>query len=110
MRGASSCRSRRPSSGSGRTWDTEHRVKGVALVLLVLATAFPALALAGPKDPTKRHTAADMRLARSIALTRADLAAGWTQEQRPGSSGDAQCSAMPDESKLIETGEVDPVF
>jgi hypothetical protein len=85
-------------------------MKGVVLVLLACAAAFPALALAGPKDPTKRHTAADMRLARSIALRRADLAAGWTPEANNNASGNADCSAQPDESKLIETGSVDPSF
>jgi len=86
-------------------------VKGVALVLLaVAAVVFPALALAGPKDPTKRHTAADMRLARSIALRQADFAAGWTAEKSSNTSGDADCAAQPDESKLIETGSVDPTF
>jgi hypothetical protein len=86
-------------------------VRGVLLVLLVLAAACPAAAFAHSKEPTKRHTAADMRLARSIALTRADFAAGWTQEASSSSSGgDADCSAQPDESKLIETGSVDPTF
>jgi hypothetical protein len=85
-------------------------MKGVALVVLAVAAAFPALAFAGPKDPTKHHTAADMRLARAIALQRGDLAAGWTQEKSTSSSGDADCSAVPDESKLIETGRVDPTF
>ena len=86
-------------------------MKGVVLVMLAVAVAFPPLALAGSKDPTKRHTPADMRLARSIALTRADLASGWTQEKSASSSGgDADCSAQPDESKLIETGSVDPTF
>lgn len=79
--------------------------------MLVLAAACPAAAFAHSKEPTKRHTAADMRLARSIALTRADFAAGWTQEKSTSSSGgDADCSAQPDESKLIETGSVDPTF
>ena len=80
------------------------------LVLLVLAAALPALAVAGPKDPTKRHTAADMRLARTIVLRQADFPAGWTQEKGSGASGDADCAAQPDESKLIETGSVDPTF
>ena len=86
-------------------------MRGVSVVVLAVAVAFPPLALAGTKDPTKRHTAADMRLARSIALTRADFAAGWTREKSAGpSGGDANCSVQPDESKLIETGSVDPSF
>lgn len=85
-------------------------MKGGAFLLLALAAAFPGLALAGPKDPTKRHTAADMALARSIALRRADLAAGWTQEPSTSVSGDTECAAQPDESKLIETGSVNPTF
>jgi hypothetical protein len=80
------------------------------LVVLAFAVATPASAVVASKGPTKRHTAADMRLARSIALRRADLPAGWTREKSSGSSGDADCSAMPDESKLIETGTVDPTF
>jgi hypothetical protein len=77
--------------------------------LLAVAAAAPAVALAGAKDPTKRHTAADMRLARSVALQRADFAAGWTQEKGSGAAN-GDCSALPDESKLIETGSVDPTF
>ena len=50
-----------------------------------------------------------MRLARSIALRHADVAAGWTQRRSSG-AGNADCSAVPDESKLIETGSVDPSF
>jgi len=80
------------------------------VVLLALVLAAPAFALARSKGPTKRHTAADMRLARSIALRRADLAAGWTQEKSTSSTGGFDCSAMPDESKLIETGSVAPIF
>jgi hypothetical protein len=86
-------------------------VKGVVLVALVVLGTVPSLALAGPTDPTARHNAADMRLARSIALTRADLAAGWAEEKgNGGASSDADCSAYPDESKLIQTGSVDPTF
>lgn len=84
-------------------------MKGVVFVLLAVASAVPAVALAGPKDPTKRHTAADMRLAHSIVLRRSDFAAGWTQETS-SRAGDSDCSAQPDESKLIETGSVDPSF
>jgi hypothetical protein len=81
------------------------------LVLLALAVAAPAFAASGSKEPTKRHTAADMKLARSIALRRADFVAGWTQEKTSSSGGgNADCSAYPDESKLIETGSVDPSF
>lgn len=86
-------------------------MKGVALALVALAVAASAFAAGGSKEPTKRHTAADMRLARSIALRRADFVAGWTQEQTSSSGGgNADCSAYPDESKLIETGSVDPSF
>jgi hypothetical protein len=86
------------------------RARAFVLALAAAAGAITvATALAGPKDPTKRHTAADTRIAKSIALKRTDLGAGWT-ETSSGSSGGPDCKAQPDESKLIETADVDPTF
>lgn len=73
------------------------------------AVAAVALALAAnPKDPTKRFTAADTRLATAIALRQSDLPAGWKRIKSDTSTG--TCRAQPDESKLIETADVDPTF
>jgi hypothetical protein len=78
------------------------------LVALAAAVAVPA-ALAGPKDPTKRHTAADTRIAKAVALRLSDFRPGWKQEKADNSSG-PDCSLQPDQSKLIETADVDPTF
>ena len=82
-----------------------------ALLPIALAAVLvvPA-ALAGPKDPTKRHTAADTKTANAIALKLSDFAAGWKQEKSSSNSAGPGCKAQPDESKLIETADVDPTF
>jgi hypothetical protein len=84
-------------------------MRTLLLTLLAAALVVPA-ALAGPKDPTKRHTAADMRTAGAIALKLSDFAAGWKQEKSANSNSGPDCKAQPDESKLIETADVDPTF
>jgi hypothetical protein len=78
-------------------------------MLLAAAVAAPA-ALAGSKDPTKRHTAADTRTAKTIALKLSDFAQGWKQEKSSSGDSGPDCRAQPDESKLIETADVDPTF
>jgi hypothetical protein len=83
-------------------------VRTLALALLAVAVAVP-VAFAGPKDPTKRHTAADMRIAKSIALRLSDFGAGWKPAKSSGGNG-PDCSAQPNESSLIETADVDPTF
>ena len=80
------------------------------LLTLLAASAVVPVALAGPKDPTKRHTAADTRTASAIALKLSDFAAGWKQEKSSSNSSGPDCTAQPDESKLIETADVDPTF
>jgi hypothetical protein len=77
----------------------------VAGLVLLAGTA----AGANPKDPQKRHTTADTKLAKSIALKLSDLQAGWTAD-RGATTSSTICSAQPDESKLVETADVDPSF
>lgn len=75
-----------------------------ALVLVVSAAA------ANPKDPQQRHTPADTRLAKSIALTLVDLAAGWHANKSTSSANDPTCKSQPDESALVQTAAIDPSF
>ena len=76
----------------------------------LVALAVPALALAAdPNNPTKRHTAADTRTATRIALHRSDFVAGW-KRVKTDTSPDDVCKGEPDESKLVETADVDPTF
>ena len=80
------------------------------LTAWVVALVLPAAALAGdPNDPTKRHTAADMRTAAQIALRKADFVAGWKRVKTDNSNNDV-CTGEPNESKLVETADVDPTF
>jgi hypothetical protein len=85
----------------------------LALLLAVVAVVLTAGAAAAsaakdPKAPSQRHTRADMRLAKSLALRRADLAAGWTVVKPPPDS--VPCQGAPDESDLVQTARVDPSF
>lgn len=73
----------------------------------LLLLAGTALAATDPKDPQQRHTAADTKLATSIAIRRPDLAAGW-KAAKPGPR--TACSVEPDESKLVQTARIDPTF
>ena len=83
-------------------------------VLLVLvgaalaAAAATASAAKDPKAPTQRHTPADTRLAKSLALRRTDLAAGWTAAKPVPDS--PPCVGSPDESDLVQTARIDPSF
>jgi hypothetical protein len=63
-----------------------------------------------PKDPQQRHTAADTRLAKSIALKQADFATGWHADATASGSNNASCASEPDESSLVQTAMVDPSF
>jgi hypothetical protein len=82
---------------------------GLVVLLGALVLALPAGAT-NPKDPQQRHTAADTRLATSIALKTADIATGWHADKSPSKSSDAPCKSQPDESSLVQTALVDPSF
>jgi hypothetical protein len=79
----------------------------IGLLLTALVLAGPAAAR-DPKDPQQRHTAADTRLANTLALHQKDLAAGWTQERPPADP--PPCKTEPDESNLVQTARIDPTF
>jgi hypothetical protein len=81
----------------------------VAFVLVAGALVLASGAAArDPKEPQQRHTAADTRLARSIALKQADLPNGW--KPRPPQKDTPSCSIEPDESTLVQTARVDPTY
>jgi hypothetical protein len=84
-------------------------MRAAAIALGALVFALPAGAT-NPKEPQQRHTAADTRLAKSIALTRADLAIGWHADTTANNSNDVSCTSQPDESSLVQTAMVDPSF
>jgi hypothetical protein len=77
-------------------------------VLLALALPAASLAAGDPKAPRQIHTAADTKLAKAIALRRADLAAGWKLD--PPAKPNPPCTAGPDESSFVQTAKVDPSF
>jgi hypothetical protein len=77
----------------------------LVLTSLLLATVASAR---DPKDPQQRHTAADTKAARSMALKLGDLAAGWKVAPRDRPA--PPCSTEPDESKLVQTARIDPTF
>ena len=79
----------------------------IALLLAALAVAASAAAR-NPKDPQQRHTAADMKLARTLALRQTDLAVGW--RPAPPDPNPPSCTAGPDESNLVQTARIDPTF
>jgi hypothetical protein len=81
-----------------------------AVILVVLAALVAAAGAAArdPRQPQQRHTAADTKLAKSIALRKSDLPAGW--KAAPVSKPAPPCSVEPDESKLVQTAQVDPTF
>lgn len=76
-----------------------------ALVAVVLVP----VALAAPGEPQKRLTKADQAKAHAIALHRSDFPAGWVAKPNTNTSqGSPRCSTYnPDQSDLIETGDVD---
>jgi hypothetical protein len=89
-------------------------VRAPAVVLAALvALAAAAGAAAGaagrdPRAPQQRHTARDTTFAKSIALRRSDLPAGW--KAAPATKPAPPCSVEPDESKLVQTAQIDPTF
>jgi hypothetical protein len=89
----------------------------VRVVVVVLAVAALAVASAAaardPRAPQQRHTKADGRLARSIALTAKDVASiagGWQPQPAPRNTSAGPCSSEPDESMLVQTSQIDPSF
>ena len=84
------------------------RATAAVLVALAALVAASGASARDPKDPRQRHTAADTRLAKSIALAASDLAAGW--KLAPPGSPAAPCSSEPDESRLVQTARIDPIF
>jgi hypothetical protein len=80
----------------------------IALVLASLALAASATAAHDPKDPQQKHTAADTKLAQSLALRASDLAAGW--KTAPPQPKSPPCTSEPNESKLVQTARIDPTF
>jgi hypothetical protein len=86
-------------------------VRAAVLVLLgALLLIVPAAGATNPKDPQQRHTAADTRLAKSIALKPADVAASWRADKPKNLSNDPPCKSQPDESALVQTAAIDPSF
>jgi hypothetical protein len=83
-------------------------VRSLLVAALVAAVAVP-VALAADGQPQKRLTKTDQAKARSIALHQADLPAGWVGKPNTNTSQDnPRCSNYnPDQSDLIETGDVD---
>jgi hypothetical protein len=84
------------------------RAAALVATLTALALAAAANAAAHSKDPVQRHTAADMRRARALALRPSDLAAGWTTDKP--SKPAPPCTVGPDESSIVQTARVDPSF
>ncbi|MBV8256509.1 MAG: hypothetical protein JOZ56_08055 [Actinobacteria bacterium] len=80
----------------------------------LLALGISALVLAStasardPKEPQQRHTAADTKLAQSIALGRTDLPKGWRVQ--PPRAQTPPCTTEPNESELTQTARIDPTF
>jgi hypothetical protein len=80
----------------------------IVVVLAALALAASATAARDPKDPQQKHTAADTKLANSLALRAGDLAAGW--KAAPPHPDSPPCTTGPNESKLVQTAKIDPTF
>jgi len=83
-------------------------VQVAALMVTALALAASAAAARDPKDPQQRHTAADTKLAKSLALKQSDLVAGW--KPATPTPNPPPCRTEPDESKLVQTARIDPTF
>lgn len=78
---------------------------------LMLAALLTAVALAANGDPQKKFTAADQARAKAVALSHADLGAGWKAEKSGGNESSPRCSYYnPDQSDLVETGHGDTSF
>jgi hypothetical protein len=82
--------------------------RAVATALLLAAVLVP-VALAAKGDPKKQLTKADQILAHQINLHASDFPAGWTGKPSSSSKESTpRCANYhPDQSDLIETGDVD---
>jgi hypothetical protein len=80
----------------------------LGLAGLVAAVVVPA-GLSSGGEPQKRLTKADQAKARAVALHKSDFPAGWVGKPNTNTSQDTpRCSTYnPDQSDLIETGDVD---
>jgi hypothetical protein len=84
-------------------------VSKLALVVLAVAVALAAAAaaLAGSKDPQLHKRAADVRLAKSLILKRADLPAGFADKGPDKSSGPVpDVCPQPNLHSLVMTSDV----
>jgi hypothetical protein len=79
------------------------------LCVAALAAVVVPAALGADGEPQKRLTKADQAKARAIVLRRSDFPAGWVAKPNTTTSQDTpRCSTYnPDQSDLIETGDVD---
>ena len=84
-------------------------MRAATILLGALVLALPAGA-ADPRGPQQRHTAADTRLAKSIALTLHDLPGDWRAAGGSTSFDTPACPSRPDESGLVQTALIDPSF
>jgi hypothetical protein len=84
-------------------------VRIVAAVAALAAAVVVPAAVGSDGEPQKRLTKADQAKARAIVLRRSDFPAGWVGKPKTNTSqDDPRCSNYnPDQSDLIETGEVD---
>jgi hypothetical protein len=91
-----------------------HRERFLPLGLLLLALLMVPAALArSPKDPLYRPNTADLRLARSVLLTTADLPSSFTDagiDRSLDQSDGSTCQKtvrQPDLHRLVETADLD---
>jgi hypothetical protein len=84
-------------------------VRIAAAVAALAAAVVVPVALGSDGEPQKRLTKADQAKARAIALRRSDFPARWVAKPNTNASQDnPRCSNYnPDQSDLIETGDVD---
>jgi hypothetical protein len=84
-------------------------VSRLLCVAVVAAAVAVPVALAATGDPQKKLTKTDQAKARVITLHRSDFPTGWVAKQNTNTSQDnPRCSNYnPDQSDLIETGDVD---
>jgi hypothetical protein len=81
----------------------------VSIVALVVSSA-AAAATRDPRAEQLRLNPRDGALARSVALTRSDLGAGWTPSPVPKDEGPACRSFSPDLSRFTITGKAHTMF
>ena len=79
----------------------------IMFLLAALVVVGPAAA-SDPKQPQQRHTAADTKLAKALALQQGDLPVGWSRVKP--TPDPPPCKTEPDESNLVQTAQIDPTF